>query len=195
MSTLQSRILGYASRPEAEMALFAAALAEGLFVPVSADILLVPMVLVTFDRAFRYAMIATAGSVLGGIVAYMLGLSVFGALGHGLVVRYGVVEEYEFLQNVFGDYNVILVVAAGLANVPYKIVTLLSGFFGAGMPSFIMAGIVSRGAHYFIVAWLLWRGGGRYQAWIDRYFQGLTMVMALGLLLFFVMVLLLVQTA
>lgn len=195
MSNLQARALAYASRPEAEMALFLCAMAEGVFLPVSADLLLVPMVLVNFDRAFRYAMIATGGSVVGGVISYLLGFTIFEAIGQGMILRNGWSEQFQFLQSIFADYNVLLIVAAGLATIPFKVMTLVSGFFSASAPQFIMASIVSRGAHYFIIAWLLWRGGGRYKEWIDRYFQGLSMVMALGLLLVFVMIMLLVRTA
>lgn len=195
MNGLRQQVVGYASRPEAEIALFAAAFAEILFVPVAADLLLIPMVLVNFDKAFRYAMIATAGSAAGGFVAYIVGAMAFGILGGPVIGHYQLGQEFAFLEKIFGDYNVLLVVASGLATIPFKVMALLSGFFTANLPSFVMASVVSRGAHYFLMAWLLWRGGARYQVWIERYFTGLSMVMALGLLLFFVMVLLLIQTS
>lgn len=177
------------------MALFACAMAEVLFLPVSADFLLVPMVLVNFDRAFRYALIAMAGSVLGGVVSYLLGFSLYEMIGRGEVAGGTFSAPFHFLQNIFADYNALLVLAGGLATIPYKIIALLSGFFGASTAPFIVSSVISRGAHYFLIAWLLWRGGARYKEWIDRYFQGLSMVMALGLLLVFVIVMLLVRTA
>lgn len=177
------------------MALFLCALAEGVFLPVSADMLLVPMVLVNFDRAFRYALIAMSGSVIGGVISYLVGFSFFELLGKDLIVRQGWAEGYEFLSGIFSDYNVLLIIAAGLSTISFKIMTLFSGVFTANALPFVLAALVSRGAHYFLIAWLLWRGGARYKEWIDRYFQGLSMVMALGLLLVFVMMMLLVKTA
>lgn len=195
MSTLQERTLAYASRPEAEMALFMCAFAEMLFVPVSADLMLVPMVLVNFDKAYRYALIAMSGSVLGGVVAYLLGFSIYEAMNGASVIQGTWATAFQFFQTIFADYNALLVLAAGLATIPFKGMALLSGFFSAGAAPFVMASIVSRGVHYFLIAWLLWRGGARYKEWIDRYFQGLSMVMALGMLLVFVMIMLLVKTA
>lgn len=195
MAELHQRFIVYASRPEAEMALFFAAVLESLFMPAGADALQSSMTLVNTNRAFRYALIAAAGNVAGGIVAFMAGFMFFQTLGGALMRQYGVMPYYQFLQDIFANYNVLIVLAAGMATIPYRVVAVLSGFFTAALPAFVIASAASRGVRAFVVSWLLWRGGSRYQIWIDRYFQGLSTVLALGLLLFFVMMMLLLKTA
>lgn len=177
------------------MALFFASVLDVLFLPAGADGLQASMALVNTDRAFRYAVIAAAGNVAGAIAVFIAGFLFFESVGLALLRQYALVPYYAFLKEIFSNYNVLIVVAAGLATVPYRVAALLSGFFVAGLPAFVLASAVSRGARALIVSWLLWRGGVRYQQWLDRYFHGLSTVLALGLLLFFVMAMLLMKTA
>src|SRR4051812_10497541 len=104
MSTLHARALAYASRPEAEIALFVSALVEVLFFPVFSDLLLVPMGLVNFDRAFRYAMIAAAGSVAGGMISYFIGFTFLEAFGERFILSHNWGDQYRFLLDIFSNY-------------------------------------------------------------------------------------------
>lgn len=192
---MRSRLIAYASQPHAEFVLFCAAFLEGMFLPVPVDLLLIPMVLLNVDRAFRYAMIATAGSVAGSVIGFMFGYVVYQAVGWHLLDSQTMGAVVRFSQMLFGDYTAILVLAAGFATLPFKIITFLSGFFGANLPQFVMAAVISRGARFFLVAWLLWRGGARYHQWLQRHFYGLTMVLTLVLLLMFAFIVFLWNSA
>ena len=80
----------------------------------------------------------------------------------------------------------IIVGAAGFSPIPYKIFTILSGFMQANLPQFIVASALSRGARFFLIAWLLWRGGPRFKGWIEKNLYQLTMfgTIAVVLLIF-----------
>jgi membrane protein YqaA with SNARE-associated domain len=189
------RIAAYASRPQAEVALFGIAALEGMLLPFPADFLLIPMVMLTPDKAFRYALIATAGSVCGALVGYLAGFTLFQLIGLNFFGRNHLLPAFLFLKGLFTDYTGILVISAGFSPIPYKIITLLSGFFEASLPQFIMASIVSRGARFFLISWLLWRSGARYQQFLQRHFYSLSMALTLGFLLIFVLFIFLLRSA
>ena len=191
---LRARLSSYASQPHAEAVLFAVAALESVFVPVSADMLLIPMILLNTDRAFRYAMIATAGSVCGALLGYAIGYLCFMALGLQFFGHYSLLPAFLFLKGLFAAYVVIIVISGGFSAIPYKVVTFSSGFFGASVPKFAMASVVARGARFFLMAWLLWRGGQRYHDWLNRNFNAVALAITLGFLLIFSLIILIVNT-
>lgn len=191
---MRERLTAYASQPHAEVVLFAVAALESVFVPVSADTLLIPMVLLNTDRAFRYAMIATTGSVCGALLGYIIGYLFYTALGLQFFGSYSLLPAFLFLKGLFASFVVVIVISAGFSSIPYKVVTFFSGFFAASLSKFIMAGIVARGARFFLISWLLWRGGTRYHDWLDRNFNAMALAMTLGCLLLFSLIILIVNT-
>lgn len=195
MGDLRARFMGYASRPDADIGLFSAAALDVLFLSSGADSLQADMTLVNDRRAIRYTLIAAAGNVAGAVIAFMGGFLLFSLVVRPLMALYGVEGFYLFLKDVFSDYNILIVLAAGAATLPYRVVAVLSGFFGAPLPGFLVASALARGGRAAVISWLLWRGGVRFQPWLERYFHGVSTVLALGLLLFFVMLMLLLKTA
>jgi membrane protein YqaA with SNARE-associated domain len=191
----RERIAAYASKPQAEMALFSVAAMEGAFMPVSADDLLVPMSLLNPDRAFVYGLIATFGSVCGALAGFIAGALVFRLIGLDVFGRYGALPSFLFLQSLFVGYVAIVVISAGFSAIPYKIATFFAGFFGASIPVFVLACAISRGMRYGLMALLVWRGGMRYSQWLERNFYSLTLVLTLSLLLLFALVVFLVKTS
>lgn len=186
LKNLYHRVLGYASHPRAEMALFIVAFVESSFFPIPPDILLIPMVLVAFDKAFRYAFVCTLGSVLGGIFGYAIGYFFFDTVGGSILDAYHLTDKFALLQQWYAEYDIFIVGAAGFSPIPYKVFTLLSGVMQADFMQFVMASIVSRGARFFLIAWLLWRGGPRLKGWIETNFYPLTMAATVVLILLFV---------
>lgn len=187
LKNLYHRVLGYASHPKAELALFTVAFIESSFFPIPPDILLIPMVLVAFDKAFRYAFVCTLGSVLGGIFGYVIGHFFFDALGQPLVDMYHLADKLEVLRTWYAEYDVFIVGAAGFSPIPYKVFTIFSGMMQADFMQFVLASILSRGARFFLIAWLLWRGGARFKNWIETNFYVLTMAGTVALILLFVL--------
>ena len=188
MKSLYHKVLYYASRPEAPCALFVVAFIESSIFPIPPDVLLIPMVLVAFEKAFRYAAICTIGSVLGGIFGYILGYYGFETFGQPIIDFYGAQAKFEMLQGFYNEYDVFIVGAAGFSPIPYKIFTLLSGFMQASLPQFIVASALSRGARFFLIAWLLWRGGPRFKGWIEQNFYPLTMFGTIVIVMLLVLV-------
>jgi membrane protein YqaA with SNARE-associated domain len=135
----------------APSSLFAVAFAESSFFPIPPDVMLAPMVLARPDRAWRYALLCTVGSILGGILGYAIGYwltdaahALLAATGHG-----GGLEEF---QCWYGKWGVWLILAKGLTPIPYKLVTIASGLAHFSFIMFILASVATRGARFFMVA-------------------------------------------
>lgn len=180
---LYNKVLRLASHPKAELALFAVAFAESSFFPIPPDVLLIPMVLVRFDRAFRYATVCTVGSVLGGILGYFIGATFYGTVGSGIISFYNLQDGFAAFQGWYQLYDAYIVAVAGFSPIPYKIFTIASGMMGADLEKFIVASALSRGARFFLIAWLLWRGGAPFKQWVETNLYPLTMAASIVFIL------------
>lgn len=162
--------LGLAGHPRAEAALGAVSFVESSFFPIPADVLFVPMCLSRPERVWRYALIATVTSVLGGIFGWLLGHYAFDIVGRPMLEAMGKIDTFEKLQGQAGDIAIlVMLVTSGLAHVPpMKVVTILSGVIGFDPVLFILSAIIARGARFYGLAWLLSRYGARIAAFIEK---------------------------
>lgn len=148
-------------------ALFAIAFAESSFFPVPPDTLLAPMVLARRERAWRYAAICTAGSVIGGVAGYAIGYSL-GGVGHWLLAVTGHPGGEVHLRAEFARWGVGVILLQGLLPIPYKILTITTGLAHFSLWQFIAASMVTRGARFFGVTALLKRFGPALLPIIER---------------------------
>jgi membrane protein YqaA with SNARE-associated domain len=184
------KLAAQASRPDAQVRLFALSIMDGAFLPAAADLMMVPMALLSPDRAFRYALVASFGSTLGAVGGYLLGLVMFQFLA-----PYGVMPQWLLmLLGIFQMYAPIFVMPGAFSNVPFNVVTFLSGMAGVNLGLFLLMSVLVRTARYMVIATLIWRGGGRYQEWLERNFSGFTLVVTVALLVLSVMGVLFFET-
>jgi membrane protein YqaA with SNARE-associated domain len=146
--------MGLAASRHAPTGLFAVSFAESSFFPVPPDVMLGPMVLANPKRAFVYAGICTAGSVLGGLLGYAIGFYLE-PLGLWLLKLMGHPEGREAFQSWFDQWGLWVILIKGLTPIPYKLVTIASGLAQFSLITFIWASVLTRGARFFLVAGLL----------------------------------------
>jgi membrane protein YqaA with SNARE-associated domain len=147
------------------------------------DQLLMSMSILNIDGAFRYALIATLGSVLGGLIGFILGYGIFLTVGTGLMGLYGFDGFYERVMQGYSHYSVLVLLAAGFAPVPFNVFAILHGFLQGGVLPFLVAAVLARGCRYVTLAWLLWRGGPGMKEWIERRFYNIAVAVTLLVLL------------
>jgi membrane protein YqaA with SNARE-associated domain len=158
-SSLYARVKMLAESPRAEAALAAIAFAESSFFPIPPDVLLAPMALAQPSRAWRYALIATVASVLGGMLGYAIGAVLYDTVGQWLVNLYGYGAKMEALKETYAHWGWLVILIKGVTPIPYKLVTITSGLLGYNFPLFVALSAVTRGARFFLVAGLLnWFG-------------------------------------
>lgn len=143
--------------------------AESSFFPVPPDVMLVPMSLARPQRAWLYAAVCTVTSVLGGVVGYLIGALLFDSVGHWLIQVYGLGDKVDAFRASYAEWGAVIILLKGLTPIPYKLVTITSGFAGYNIILFILCSIVARGGRFFVVAILLNRYGDWIRVRIERH--------------------------
>jgi membrane protein YqaA with SNARE-associated domain len=165
---LYDQATALAARPAAPFWLFAIAIAEASFFPLPPDALLLPMALGQPRRAWRFAAIATAGSVLGGALGYLIGYALFDRLAQPLIHFYHYDAAFATFQAGFARYGAAIILIKGLLPIPYKIVTIAAGAAKFDFWTFIGLSIITRGARFFLEAGLLRYFGEPSKVFIEK---------------------------
>ncbi len=166
---LYDRTLSLAGHRHALWALAAVAFAESSVFPIPPDILIIPMVLAVRARAWRVAAVATAASVLGGLLGYGIGAGLYGTLGRPLLAFYGNLDNFEVFLQTYNEWGAWIVAGAGFTPFPYKVITIASGVAGLDLSTFLFASGLSRGARFFLVAAVLWWFGPPIRGLLDKH--------------------------
>ncbi|MGE0237925.1 MAG: YqaA family protein [Parvibaculaceae bacterium] len=162
--------LSLAARKTAEVWLAVIAFVESSVFLIPADVLYLPMALARPERAYRYAIVATLASTLGGIAGYFLGLFAYDALARPVLELYGKLDEFEQLRRCTGEDTImLLLVTSGLAHLPpIKIVTILAGVVQVSFAFFVLSCIIARGARFMALAWAMRRYGEPIRHFIEK---------------------------
>jgi membrane protein YqaA with SNARE-associated domain len=173
---IYDRSLLWVQSPSGVWALFFIAVAESSFFPIPPDVFLMVLCLAAPRKSFRYAAICSAGSVLGGMLGYGLGLGFMDTIGVKILEWYGMHDKYEVVQNLYRQYDALAVGAAGFTPLPYKLFTITAGAFKINFVTFVLVSIVSRSARFFLVAAFIFKFGAPVRHFIERYFNLLTIM-------------------
>ncbi len=178
-------MLHWAETPYGGVALFLLAFAESSFFPIPPDALLIALALGSRNKAFKFALITSAGSVLGAILGYGIGYFLWwNAPGEfSNIAQFFYANIPGFDEKVFFDvkalydkWNFWIVFTAGFTPIPYKVFTISGGAFDINFPMFLLASVVSRSARFFLVAGLIWKFGEPIREFIDKYFDWLAIL-------------------
>jgi len=154
--------VGAADKPYALWVLGAVAFAESSFFPIPPDIMLLPMSVAQPKRAWLFAGVCTAASVLGGVLGYAIGALLYDSVGHWLITLYGLGDSVEAFRASYAKWGAMVILVKGVTPIPYKLVTITSGFAGYNIWLFILLSIITRGGRFFAAAILF----NRYGDWI-----------------------------
>lgn len=175
-------VLGWADRPGGPWALGVIATAESFIFPIPPDVLLIPLCIGKPERAFRFAAISTAGSVVGGMMGYAIGSLLFDTVGAPILDFYSGGEAFDALGRQFQDHLVVALGTAGFTPIPYKVFTIAAGAFSVSFGAFVAISAVSRAARFFLVAALIRVFGEKIREFIERYFGILTVAVAIAVI-------------
>ena len=144
-----------ADKPYAIWLMGAVSFAESSFFPVPPDVMLIPMALARPQKAWLYALVCTATSVAGGVLGYAIGSLLYDSVGQWVIQLYGYGDKVEAFRSSYAQYGAWIILLKGLTPIPYKIVTITSGFANYNIWLFILCSIIARGGRFFIVAIVL----------------------------------------
>lgn len=170
------QILGYAEHPYAMWILAFIAFIESSISPIPPDVLLIPMMIADRQRALRIALVCITASVIGGVVGYWIGYSLYDIIGHYLVTEDALISY----QEKFSQWGFLLISIKGFLPIPYKIVAIASGLAHYNFGLFMIASLIARASRFFMLAVLIYYFGEPIKKFIERY---LSYVMVGGILL------------
>lgn len=179
-------VLSWAKSPFGAWALFILAFAESSFFPIPPDILLIALGISIPIKSFRYALICSVGSLLGGCFGYFIGVQLYETIGQPIIDFYQIQESFHKVQALYVDNVFISVSIAGFTPIPYKVFTIAAGVCRVDFLIFILASGLSRSARFFLVSTLVFFYGAQAKTFIDKYFNLLTILFVLLLILGFV---------
>lgn len=139
---------------------------ESSFFPIPPDILLIPLVLIRRNEAFKIALYCTISSVLGGYFGYGIGYFAYGAIEPHLSAAF--IDKINWFSGKYNDYGAWIVFGAGVTPFPYKIITIASGVTHLDLAVFTIASFLARGLRFFFIAWLLWKWGAPMKLYIEK---------------------------
>lgn len=158
----------------------AVSFAESSFFPLPPDLFLVPMVLADRSRARLLALWCTITSVAGGLLGYAIGAFLYQSVGHWLISLYGYGTQVEAFRTAYAQWGAWVILIKGLTPIPYKIITIASGFAGYDLLLFVVLSLITRGVRFFIVAELLRIFGEPVREFIERRLTLVTTVFVLA---------------
>jgi membrane protein YqaA with SNARE-associated domain len=173
-------IVSYANHPRAVPVLFLVTFIESSISPIPPLPLLIPMCLANPKRSWFYALVCTAGAVAGGFVGYGIGSLLYDTLGQWIINLYGLADKANELLTSSKDYWFWVLLTKGLTPIPFKIVTIMSGFLHFSVPLFFVGMLVSRLTFFFMFAIAIQFYGENIRTFIEKHLPLTT-----GILLFF----------
>jgi membrane protein YqaA with SNARE-associated domain len=130
--------------------------------------MLIPMSLARPKQAWFYATLCTITSVAGGVLGWAIGAYLYDSVGQWLIGLYGYGDKVEAFREAYARWGTLIILIKGVTPIPYKIVTITSGFAGYDLGLFIVFSFIARGMRFYLAAFLLNRYGARVRAAIEE---------------------------
>ena len=160
--------MAQATHPRALWILAFVAFVESSVFPIPPDVLIIPMILARPKQAWLIALVALVASVAGGIFGYVIGAFAFDQIGAPMLQAMGKGAAMEAFNTRFNDFGFWPVLIAGITPFPYKVITIMSGWTGLPLGTFIVTSIIARGMRFFLIAALLYKFGAPVRDFIER---------------------------
>jgi membrane protein YqaA with SNARE-associated domain len=132
---------------------------ESIIFPFPQEVFMIPMMASDRDRIFKIAWFALLGSMIGAIAAYFIGMYLFESIGMYILNLYDLNETFSNFSDQVSEFAFLYVFIGGFTPVPFKIVTLSSGFIGINFLIFITASAISRSVRFFLIGYIIWKFG------------------------------------
>lgn len=171
--------IAWSKHPRARLALFFVAVIEASVFPIPPDVLLLALALGRPDLGLRFACIATAGSTVGALIGYGIGMFLFTGVAEPLFSLYGAEGTFSSAQAMFREYGLWVVLVAGFSPIPFKVITITAGFLGMSVPGFTGACVVSRGLRFGLEGAAMRWGGTRLRGLIEKHIDLLTIMVVI----------------
>jgi membrane protein YqaA with SNARE-associated domain len=157
-----------AGRPYATWLMGIVSFVESSFFPIPPDVMLIPMMLARPDRAYFFATVCTLTSVAGGVLGYAIGALLYDTVGLWLIQLYGYGNKIETFRELYAEWGAWIIIGKGVTPIPYKLVTIVSGFAGYSLVMFILCSFIARGIRFYVLAFLFRRYGSKAREILEK---------------------------
>ena len=157
-----------AGRPYATWLMGIVSFVESSFFPIPPDVMLIPMMLARPDRAYFFATVCTLTSVAGGVLGYAIAALLYDTVGLWLIQLYGYGNKIETFRELYAEWGAWIIIGKGVTPIPYKLVTIVSGFAGYSLVMFILCSFIARGIRFYVLAFLFRRYGSKAREILEK---------------------------
>lgn len=163
-------LLSRAAHPMYGWVVFFMTICESTFLFIPPEVFMTPAIVADRRRAFPITAAAALGSLVGGIMAYIIGMFLFDSVGMWLVENVASVERFEMARRMFLTHGVLIIILTAVTPIPYKLIGICAGFLGFPAWLFIGVSALFRTTRFALVGFLLWRYQARANAIVKKYF-------------------------
>ena len=161
---------------------------ESFIFPIPPDVLIIPMTIAKKNEWVKIALIATIGSVLGACLGYLIGYVFFNEIGVKIFELYGV-DNTSFLKDKMSSEGgtiawMTLLAIAGFSPIPFKLLTITSGFVNFNLLYFIVVSLITRGSRFFLIAFLVGNFGSAMKKVIEKKLLKFSLIISFLLIIF-----------
>jgi membrane protein YqaA with SNARE-associated domain len=161
--------LSLVEKPHAIWVMAAISFADSSFLPLPPDFLLIPMSVARPKRALHYAIVCTIASVAGAVLGYAIGAFLWDTVGQWIIKIYHLQDKVDGFRQCYSRWGGWVIVIKGFTPIPYKLVTIVSGFAGYSFVAFVALSALTRGARFLAIAVVLRRFGDQVRHALDRH--------------------------
>ena len=185
---LYNKIINLAGHKKSKSILGFISFIESFIFPIPPDVLIIPMTIAKRTEWIRIALIATIGSVLGACLGYFIGYVFFNEIGVKIFEIYGV-DNTSFLKDKMSSEGgelawITLLAIAGFSPVPFKLLTITSGFVHFNLFYFIIVSLLTRGSRFFIISFLIGNFGPTMKKIIEKKLLKFSILLSVILIIF-----------
>ena len=170
IENIYNKILDISKKKYALSFLLFIAFIESFIFPIPPDIFLIFLILAQRNKAFYFAFYCTLFSVLGGMLGFAIGVFFFDTIGSNILNYYNLDDKFLNFKNYYNEFGIWVVAAGGFTPIPYKVITIFSGFIKMNFIEFTIASFISRAARYFLLATLLYFYGKKIEKFLIKKF-------------------------
>ncbi len=166
----------WADSPQSLTALFLIAIVESSVFPIPPDVLLIAIIAANTHRWLSAALLCSAGSVVGAMIGYWIGMVAMPTLGQPIVDFYHAQSAWDTVVAYYtSDWGIWFLLIAAFTPVPFKVATIAAGATGMAFWPFVIVSMIGRSARFFIVAIILRIYGAPVRALIEKHFDVLSL--------------------
>jgi len=188
LKRLYNWVLSWANSKYSTLALAINSFAESSFFPIPPDVLQIALSVSKPKKSYWYAFVSGIFSVLGGILGYFIGLFLYESVGKLIITALGYQSYFQIVGNLYKDNAFLAILGSAFTPIPFKVFTIGAGFWKVGLFPLILGSLIGRFGRFLIVATLIYFFGEKVKGFIDRYFNWLSLLFFILVILGFVLI-------